>query len=86
MTAQLATAVHGAALALLVLAGPGLAVSVAVGLVVSVAETLFGIQEQSVGFAAKLAVLIGVLTATGGWAMHWTATWAHGLIAGLSGL
>ena len=49
------------------LAAPLLLLSMVVGVVVAIFQAVTQIHEQSIGFALKLIVVIGVLLLAGGW-------------------
>lgn len=49
------------------LASPMLLLSMVVGVVVAIFQAVTQIHEQSIGFALKLIVVIGVLLLAGGW-------------------
>lgn len=49
------------------LASPMLLLSMLVGVVVAIFQAVTQIHEQSIGFALKLIVVIGVLLLAGGW-------------------
>ena len=49
------------------LSAPMLLLSMVVGVVVAIFQAVTQIHEQSIGFALKLIVVIGVLLLAGGW-------------------
>ncbi len=49
------------------LSSPMLLLSMVVGVVVAIFQAVTQIHEQSIGFALKLIVVIGMLLLTGGW-------------------
>ena len=49
------------------LGGPMLVLSMLAGVVVAIFQAVTQIHEQSIGFALKLIVVIGVLLLAGGW-------------------
>ena len=49
------------------ISAPLLIASIAIGLVVAIFQAVTQIHEQSIGFALKLIVVIGVLLLAGGW-------------------
>ena len=51
----------------IMLSGPMLVLSMVVGVVVAIFQAVTQIHEQSIGFALKLIVVIGVLLLAGGW-------------------
>jgi flagellar biosynthetic protein FliQ len=52
---------------ILLLSAPALLISMAVGLVISVLQATTSIQEQTLTFVPKLAVILGVLVLFGPW-------------------
>lgn len=49
------------------IAAPMLVLSMAVGVLLAIFQAVTQIHEQSIGFALKLIVVIGVLLLAGGW-------------------
>jgi flagellar biosynthetic protein FliQ len=62
-----------------VLIVPGLVV----GLVVSMFQAATGIQEQTLSFVPKLAVVLGTLVFAGPWLMNTMVDYTHGLITNI---
>ena len=46
---------------------PPIVAATTVGLLIALIQTLIQLQEQTLGFAAKLSVVVAVLALTGGW-------------------
>ena len=46
---------------------PVIGAAVGVGLIVALIQTLIQLQEQTLGFAAKLITVVAVFVMTGGW-------------------
>jgi type III secretion HrpO family protein len=46
---------------------PIIGVATAVGLVIALVQTLIQLQEQTLGFAAKLSAVVAMFFLTGGW-------------------
>lgn len=57
------------------LAGPILAVSLAVGVGISVIQTITQIQEMTLTFVPKLIAVGGILVVSGNWMMRETVNW-----------
>ena len=66
-TAQVTDLLRDAVGVALKLASPMLLLSMLVGVVVAIFQAVTQIHEQSIGFALKLIVVIGVLLLAGGW-------------------
>ncbi|HSV56877.1 MAG TPA: flagellar biosynthesis protein FliQ [Magnetospirillaceae bacterium] len=58
---------RGGILEIVVIAGPILVVTLVVGLVVSILQATTSIQEQTLSFVPKIAAILAVLAALGGW-------------------
>ena len=52
------------------LAAPILIGALAVGVIVSLFQTVFGIQDQTLAMVPKLVIGAGVIVAAGGWMLH----------------
>ena len=52
---------------ILLIAGPPLLISMAIGLIISIFQATTQIQEQTFAFAIKLVVIFGTLMISGGW-------------------
>lgn len=50
-----------------VLSAPALIVTTVLGIVVSLAQGLFQIQDQALSYTVKFVAMVAVLIATGGW-------------------
>jgi flagellar biosynthetic protein FliQ len=61
---------HGALMMVLTLAGPGVAAILAVGLIVSAFQAMTQINEQTLSFVPKLAVIVGVFVVFGPWMLQ----------------
>lgn len=64
-------------------AGPMVAAALVVGVVVGVFQAATQIQEQSLTFVPKMAVLMAVLLLGGGWMMTRMVEFTRGLIMSL---
>jgi flagellar biosynthetic protein FliQ len=76
--------VHIAGQALLLaakLAGPLLIVSLVVGVVVSLVQAVFQVQDQTLSMVPKLAIGALVLALTGGWMLRITVEFTQQLFA-----
>lgn len=61
---------HGALIMVLTLAGPGVLVILAVGIVVSAFQAMTQINEQTLSFVPKLIALVGVFVVLGPWMLQ----------------
>ena len=59
------------------LSAPLLLLSMVVGVVVAIFQAVTQIHEQSIGFALKLIVVIGVLLLAGGWMLDTLKDYTH---------
>ena len=66
-TGQVADLLREAVGVIIRLASPMLLLSMAVGVLLAIFQAVTQIHEQSIGFALKLIVVIGVLLLAGGW-------------------
>ena len=71
MTADEVTAIASAALFLIIkVAAPLLLVSLAVGLIVSIFQTVTSIQEQTLTFVPKILAVFAVMLLIGAWMLN----------------
>ncbi len=63
----------GAVRVFLVLAGPGLALCLALGVTGSIVQTTTQIRESALGFVPKVAGLVLMIALAGGLMLHFTA-------------
>ncbi len=61
------------------IAGPLLAASLAIGVVVSIVQTVTQIQEQTLTFVPKLAATAAILVFAGGWMIETLVSWVTSL-------
>jgi flagellar biosynthetic protein FliQ len=61
------------------LAGPLLLASLVVGVIVSLLQAVFQVQDQTIAMVPKLAVGAAVLVATGGWMLRITVDFTQTL-------
>lgn len=67
----------------LLISAPLLAVTLAVGLLISVIQVVTQVQEQSLTFIPKLIAAVAVLVACGPWMLKRLIAYAAALIAGI---
>jgi len=72
---------RGGLVEILVLSAPVLLVAMAVGLVVSILQATTSIQEQTLTFVPKIAAIMLVLAALGGWMFSHLAQYTRDLFA-----
>jgi flagellar biosynthetic protein FliQ len=68
------------------LAGPLLIVSLIVGVVVSLAQTIFQVQDQTLSMVPRLALSAAVIVLTGGWMLHTIVDFTQSLFASIPNL
>lgn len=61
------------------IAGPLLAASLAIGVGVSIIQTVTQIQEQTLTFVPKLAATAGIIIFAGGWMIETLIAWVTAL-------
>ena len=66
-TTQITAVLRDAVWVAIKLGGPMLVLSMMVGVLIAIFQAVTQIHEQSIGFALKLIVVIGVLLLAGGW-------------------
>lgn len=69
----------------LLLSAPILVAGMLIGLLVGFLQALTQIQEQTVAFVPKLAVMVVVLSLTLPWLIQQMVQYAHDLISGIPG-
>jgi flagellar biosynthetic protein FliQ len=61
------------------IAGPLLGASLAIGVLVSIVQTVTQIQEQTLTFVPKLGATAAILVFAGGWMIESLISWVTGL-------
>ena len=84
--AQVLEIVTDAFLVSLKVAGPILAAALAIGVVVSVLQTITQIQEMTLTFVPKLVGAGLIVLLAGNWMMRELVSWVTGLWSGIPGL
>jgi flagellar biosynthesis protein FliQ len=83
---QLSTAVNGALLTTVMVAGPFLAVVMLVGITVSMFQTMTQINEMTLSFVPKFLGTALVLTLLGPWLLRQLESFAIQILGGFSGM
>ncbi len=84
--AQVLEIVTDAFLVALKIAGPILAAALAIGVVVSILQTITQVQEMTLTFVPKLVGAGLIVLLAGNWMMREMVSWVTGLWSGIPGL